>query len=297
MKANRLQFSIVPVTRVRDLQAEIEEVLHNNIDSPDFAEYAASAYTFHVVDRFSDAQSVIVAAGANPAHKVLFHWQGREVEGILPPGYINFRGKQQKLFKTVFDILEPLGYRAERVILPVKLLAAHTGLGRYGRNNLCYIEGMGSYHYLGTFLTDLPAPSDPWQPCETALMCSGCRECQKACPSGAIDTDRFLLHAERCLTLYNRNLWGFPNWIKPKWHHTWAGCIRCQETCPMNREYARDVVLFETFSEEETGILLEWDGESPLPPELMGRMERFGFPELYGVLSRNLKALIEATAP
>jgi epoxyqueuosine reductase QueG len=53
--------------------------------------------------------------------------------------------------------LEPYGYRAMLFDkLPQKLLAVHSGLGLYGRNNLCFHKEFGSYIRILSFISDLP---------------------------------------------------------------------------------------------------------------------------------------------
>jgi epoxyqueuosine reductase len=38
----------------------------------------------------------------------------------------------------------------------LKRLAVRSGLARYGRNNVTYVEGMGSFLELSASLTDMP---------------------------------------------------------------------------------------------------------------------------------------------
>ena len=63
---------------------------------------------------------------------------------------------------------------------PLKPLAVRLGLVRYGRNNVTYAPGMGSYIQLLGYLTDasLPLP-DGWRPQEPTLL----PECERAAPA------------------------------------------------------------------------------------------------------------------
>ena len=36
----------------------------------------------------------------------------------------------------------------------MKLAAVRSGLAQYGRNNICYVEGMGSFFSFHAYLTD-----------------------------------------------------------------------------------------------------------------------------------------------
>jgi epoxyqueuosine reductase len=62
--------------------------------------------------------------------------------------------------------------------LPLKLLAAHSGLAVYGRNNIAYVSGMGGFLGLTAVYSDLPCEQDSWQ--EPQLMKRG-ETCNSLC--------------------------------------------------------------------------------------------------------------------
>ena len=152
----------------------------------------------------------------------------------------------------------------ELIDAPLKALAARLGLVRYGRNNVTYAPGIGSYLQLIGCVTDaaLPVPAD-WTPQEPQLLdlCETCGECETACPTGAIGSDRVLLHAERCLTLANEATATFPDWLPSSAHHCLIGCLLCQRACPENaRLEVEDTGI--VFTAEETAALLAGSGGS-----------------------------------
>ena len=120
--------------------------------------------------------------------------------------------------------------------MPEKLLAVRSGLARYGKNNITYVPGMGSLHRLAVFVSDLPCVEDNWGEVKTLKTCDGCTACMDACPTGAIVSDRFLIHAERCITFHNERIEEFPEWLDSSWHNCLVGCLRCQWVCPENRD-------------------------------------------------------------
>ena len=63
--------------------------------------------------------------------------------------------------------------------------------------------------------------------------------CVKACPTGAIREDNFLIRAERCLTYYNEEPGNLPQWIDIKWHNALIGCRICEKVCPENSTILR----------------------------------------------------------
>ena len=55
------------------------------------------------------------------------------------------------------------GYRIATPILPLKLLAVHGGIAEYGRNNITYVSGMGSFMRLTAVYSDMPCETDHWR--------------------------------------------------------------------------------------------------------------------------------------
>jgi epoxyqueuosine reductase len=242
--------------------------------------------------------TVVVVVMPRPAHVVAFTVDGRQVETVFPPTYVRY----QPLFEEVRQDLQEHGLpgtRVERLNVPLKALAARLGLVRYGRTNVTYAPGLGSYIQLFGYLTDaeLRLP-EQWRPCEPELLpeCDGCWVCLAACPTGAIGDDRVLLHGERCLTVVNENPGPWPEWVPPSAHTCIIGCLACQRACPANQELPieRTGVVF---TAEETEALLGDGGahEDPAWDGVRAKLERLGLPyQEQQVLGRNLRALLDA---
>ena len=287
-----IRYRIVPVNRIAELFTHFRHTMEDEVTDSGFSRYISYIHNYKILDKFPWAQSIIVASKYNPCHTVNFQYRGQTIPVLLPPGYVHFYTKQGILQRTITDALSPLGYKCERIILPVKLLAARSGLAKYGRNNISYIQEWGSHHFLGSFITDIPAETDFWRKPELLPECDSCSACKDSCPTGAIGNDRFLIHGEKCLTYFNRNPGNFPQWLKPEWHNSLVGCIRCQELCPANDPVKDDIQVLQEFNETETEILLCTDTFEQLPESLQARFDEFGFPELHGFLLRNLRALL-----
>ena len=155
--------------------------------------------------------------------------------------------------------------------MPLKSLAARLGLVRYGRTNVTYAPGFGSYLQLFGYLTDAALPASRRVAAvraRAAARVRGCSVCLAACPTGAIGEDRVLLHGERCLTVVNENPGEWPGWIPPSAHNCIIGCLLCQRPCPANPELPveRTGVVF---TAEETEALLG-DGGASRGPGLGG---------------------------
>ena len=134
--------------------------------------------------------------------------------------------------------------------------------------------------------------------------CQDCSLCVQACPTSAIPSDRFLLHAERCIVYHNEKDGSvpFPDWIRREWHYCLVGCLRCQWACPLNRGLLKWIDETEEFSEEETKLLLEGATRDLLSAETIGKLERLDFMDYLGSIPRNLsvffgKGAHQKTAP
>ncbi len=122
--------------------------------------------------------------------------------------------------------LRPKSCSVTRAFLPLKLLAVQSGLGRYGRNNVCYVPGMGSFFQLAAYYSNMQARTDFWQEPKAMPICENCHACHLNCPTRAISNDRFLLNAEKCLVFHNEKRGNIPfaDWIDPSWHNCLIGC-------------------------------------------------------------------------
>ncbi len=243
--------------------------------------------------------TVLIVVKPRPAHTASFDLDGRRIQAILPPTYVRYR----PLFDDVAaDLLVTVlrGARIERLQAPLKPLAVRLGLVRYGRNNVTYAPGMGSYIQLLGYLTDasLPLP-DGWRPHEPTLLpeCERCGACRAACPTGAIAKDRVLLHAERCLTYINENPGPWPAFVPARAHHCLLGCLLCQRACPANQKLPLDSSGV-AFNREETETLLADTGDhvAPVWDGVREKLARLGQPYSEPVVGRNLRALVAAAS-
>ena len=285
---------IVSVRRLRDLQEAVEGHYSQGLLAEEFYRERLVVFTSALPDSLPDAESLIVVAVPEPQVRITFTWNGKPVPVTVPPTFY----PEQQINKQVEDllagILGPAGFRVAQAVLPKKLLAVHSGLGTYGRNNLCYVPGMGSFHRLVALCSDLPCPEDDWQELKMMERCEKCVACLRRCPSGAITSERFLIRAERCLTFHNEKLSdvAFPAWIDPSWHNCLVGCFHCQTICPENRDFLDQVTEGPEFSSEETAFLLEGVPHDRLPPAILNKLEQFDMMEILEFLPRNLSVLL-----
>lgn len=147
------------------------------------------------------------------------------------------------------------------------------------------------------YYTDLDVFVDSWQPGEIASDCTNCSVCLKNCPTGAISANRFLIHAEKCMTYFNEysSKYDFPDWIKPEWHNSLVGCMSCQLKCPKNAAFVNKYNDITTFSEEETKLFLDSVLLEDLSEDTVKKLDDIEMTSNYSFLSRNIGVLLTDT--
>jgi epoxyqueuosine reductase len=288
---------IVSIRHLHELQEEIEgRNMQGQFDKGYFQDCLAW-FDFRVPDSLKEAKSIIVVAVPRPQTQVSFTFNGETKALTLPPTYLGYDETRKKTEALLSNILSKKGYRIESTKIPLKLLAARSGLSSYGRNNVCYVQGMGSFLELVAVYTDMPCSKDSWQEVKMMESCQSCFACQKKCPTGAIATDSFLLHAERCLVFHNEKKGDipFPDWIDPSWHNCIIGCLHCQRVCPQNKDLLQWFEGNVEFSQDETALLLKGVTREQLPAGTAKKLQYLNLLDDIGILPRNLGVFFKKT--
>ncbi|MGD6807707.1 MAG: 4Fe-4S double cluster binding domain-containing protein [Candidatus Bathyarchaeia archaeon] len=285
---------VVSIRRLADLQSEIELRLEKRQFDDRFARDYMYRFKYAPPEELETARSIIIVAMPRPPTKAVFNWKGTKPSFLLPPTYAVNDQKRLHVEKLVAEAVGQCGYRIAPANLPLKLLAVRSGLAKYGKNNLAYVKDMGSFMRLTAVYSDMPVYSDDWYEHRMMDSCSDCYLCETACPTGANSGDRLLLHAEKCLTYHNEKPGDipFPSWIKPQWHNSIIGCIKCQAACPQNKPYLDIEEASAEFSEEETELMLKGTPTDKMPAETVEKMQRLSLTEYYNELPRNLSVLL-----
>lgn len=285
---------IVPVGRLADLRRDVEALRRNNVLNGLQQQIVDGTYHLEVPDLGFPVRSIVLVATSSIAAMMTLTWRGRDIPVMIPPGYVGNVSAPALIERYLNEALAPVGRRARHALgIPKKLLAVRSGLGVYGRNNLCYVKGMGSLLNLVTLYTDVACPEGSWHEIRAMDACRDCEACLNACPTGAIMRDRFLIDNERCLTFYNEAEpeYAFPDWLSPSAHHTAYGCSRCMAACPANGTLIDRVGVEMTFTEHETGLLLRGPTPEDLPEGLRRKVDALDMAGYLGALPRNLRAL------
>ena len=230
-------------------------------------------------------RSIIIVAYPLPAFSCSFTVKSDKRRILIPPGFINSILKADYLTST---IEENNLHIARGRKLPAKAIAACTGLGTYGRNDLIVVDSMGSLCSLALFFTDITCENEFFD--ENAMenavftrteLCGSCGICLKNCPTGALNPLGETVDVERCLCRINMQPGDFPDWIKPEWHNALVGCLACQDCCPHNIPFLKDIAEIASFNEEETEAILKG-----------APAEGLDFGGLNELIPRNLRVLL-----
>jgi epoxyqueuosine reductase len=284
----------VPFERLADVRARYEHLVESGELYPELAEEFLGFTTFGPPDAVPQPRSLVVVATRDRWVRLTFRWKGLDVTVPVPPAYLRLREWSRDLARKLQELL-PAGSRVVSLPnAPHKLLAVASGLARYGRNNLAYIEGFGSLHRLTTLCTDVPCEELEWKTPSMLEACGSCTRCIEACPTGAVPQDRFLLRAHLCITRWNEMPGDipFPGWIPPDAHECIIGCLRCQRVCPVNVPLFGQEQEGPVFTEEETAALLQGGTAESLPGPLRERLEEWVLDDWLDLFPRNLGAVL-----
>ena len=140
--------------------------------------------------------------------------------------------------------------------LSLKHAALSCGMGTIGRNNLLLTPEFGPHQRLCAVITQAPLEPDP--PRDLAL-CTGCGECTKACPSGALKNGSY--DVDPCFVYWSygfkrlppASLREWPGFIRMLLEHTKRrdvlvetgqtcitdvdNCIECMRACPVGERW------------------------------------------------------------
>ncbi|MBN1321253.1 MAG: hypothetical protein JXA87_10485 [Thermoleophilia bacterium] len=286
------RYRLAPASCAEELHDEIRGLVERGL----LAEHLYRRYRPHWMSPpppgAREPRTLIVVAWPSPAVKVRFYFEGGPLEALIPPTYIS-SVERGRCLETIRSVLRPEGHSAGGAQVPAKLLAALTGLAQYGRNNLAYVPGLGTFARLEVFSTDADLGAELKRTKGSLRMssCPPCRNCHHACPTGCIPYDGTVIDASRCLTYLNEHEGEWPDWLDPRAHNSLVGCMRCQEMCPADRYYLRREKVIAEFDRGETEIILENRPVEQLPAPVIAKLSELDLEEYSTVLGRNLLAL------
>lgn len=247
-------------------------------------------YQFEIPEVDFKVNSIILVAIHHPFYaKVDFLKEGKK-KTFLSLVCSDFNKTEEYLRKFT----DEKGYSIKAAKnLPLKRLGTHSGLAKYGQNNITYVDDLGSNFSYAAYFSDMMCEEDTWGAVKNADVCNKCNLCIENCPTGAIRNERFLIDNQKCLSSINEVSGEFPAWIPVTAHHTLYDCLICQRICPMNYEQVDNVIECVSFTEEETSMLLNGKSIDTFSKEFKTKIYMLGINEWYEAIPRNLKTLFE----
>jgi epoxyqueuosine reductase len=123
-------------------------------------------------------------------------------------------------------------------------LARRAGLGWFGKNTNLLNPTLGSFFFLGALVLDVElSPDAPFE----ADRCGTCTRCIDACPTSAIVAPR-KLDATQCISYLTIELREeIPVPLRERIGELLYGCDICQEVCPWNVRFARELAADSPF--------------------------------------------------
>jgi len=293
------RYKIISLSEWSRLKTEFETVrTGDGVSRNTVFRASMNALDFGLPSGLGEKGSLILLATFAKSAVADFTMNGTARKILIPFQYFKDEWTPEKLTEVIRkDILKDAGRTLVDVSkrVPLKYLAGRTGLGMIGRNNLIFVDGMGSYCLLHAYATDAALSASGLGELQLLGECRHCHSCVQACPTQAIGRSSFILDAGRCITLFNENPGNFPNWILPSMHHALMGCMKCQDVCPANSRIPELRITLEAVDEDGTRKILRSQPDETLTSRLRDRLRLFpavSSADFHPILKRNLGALI-----
>jgi len=288
VESNGDKLAIVSMDNMRKYQADMEE--YSKHMDPDVRNYMS--FMLDDPKKFNPSathmQSIIIAAVPRPVYvKVTWHARGRQ--------YAAFSGSSANADKAadyIMSAVQAAGYEIKREMrLIQKPIAVASGLAKYGRNNIVYIDGWGSAFSLLAFSTTAPCDTPTlWRESVVSDTCNDCKICENLCPANAIVPGKFAIDSHKCLTHLYQLKDDFPDWLPATAHHSHYSCLMCQARCPMNKGLVPSQI---SFDEAETARILKGGPYDDVADELKTKIAQLAGLAKLATAPRNLNVLFD----
>lgn len=251
-----------------------------------------SFYDFSYPKANFDIKSILIIAIPHPMYsEVYFEYKSKKYSCLsLVSSDFDYLIEivRQNSVENFFSYIEATN-------LPLKRIGAQSGLAKYGRNNLTYIEGLGSNFSYIAFFTDIEPIVNELLPISFSKLCNNCSICKEICPTKAINDKSFIIDNEKCLSFLNENSEPFPEWLPLSVHHSLYDCLYCQLNCPMNSKYKIKKGDSIFFTEDEIMKLINQDIIDDSEIVLLKKVKYLGLDQWPAGIAKNIMKIIEKT--
>ncbi|HUU78356.1 MAG TPA: 4Fe-4S double cluster binding domain-containing protein [candidate division Zixibacteria bacterium] len=299
LKGMKVKYKVMSVNRLPDLQKDIDKLKQKRkISENKIFRNHINPLKFIIPESVPKAKYLISLALETKLTYINFHYNNSMFDVMIPPNYCDYGVTTEEIEKFILnEIIKKPGYKVENTEnIHLKHLASRSGLGRYGRNNIIYVDELGSLVELYCFFTDYDFGVDNWEEAEMLERCEKCSVCINKCPTQAISRENFIINVDRCLSLYNEMPGEIPNWIDADVHNAIIDCMKCQMFCPANKLAMKNPRRFLDITEEETKAIFDGNNNETLVKSICEKLTIFK-PEkadyYMPIIKRNLEFLLK----
>jgi epoxyqueuosine reductase len=296
------QYRTVDMQHLQDMKSVLEKLNgERRLSQQKTIQGYLNDLEYHAPEKMPNAQSLIVVSTPWQLRSVNFRWSGSTSTLLIPGGYFYYENERFRERLRVQVVRRVVGDPGAKLVFanpPLKTLAVRSGLAEYGKNNITYVDGYGSFHVLWAFFSEAELPDQWTRPYRMMRMCEGCLLCVRGCRTKAIPESDFLVDAGRCITTYNEMKEPIPDWVDAKAHNALIGCLRCQYDCPTNWGLNYNYKHMADLSEAETALLLNERHDAKLEADISEKLKGLGdwYAKDMKYLSRNVRLALANSA-
>jgi len=191
----------------------------------------------HPQEMLGKLKSIVILAIPNYMTGPSSFEQSRpELRGALSATHVSdaLQKRMTHVHQAVTGFFKDLGFACRPLPpnAPLKIFAARSGIGFYGKNSMIITKEHGSWISLSGYATD--ALLEPDSPIEQD--CGDCKLCMQACPAKALDQP-YNCTTQDCINFLLQSKNVIPEAMRPLLKHglAYGACRVCRDICPQNK--------------------------------------------------------------
>lgn len=138
---------IVSISHINEMRDELFALRDCNLIDKKLYEDTISWMSFDPDIALKNAKSIIVIAAPQMITKANFKYKNNTYSLTIPPTYVT-NDISNKVKELMDEIVSEYGVSFQKASLPRKQIAVKSGLAKYGKNNITYINGWEAFTHL-----------------------------------------------------------------------------------------------------------------------------------------------------
>lgn len=132
-EAVNFKFKVFKAEHIKEISTEYEKLVAQGLLEEAFYNNNLIGFDYDYKSKLKNVKSVIMIVARQCKSLAEFEYEGRVIEVTIPPTYL-YPVINDQIERIMEKVIAKGGYSFTKAILPLKLLAARSGLGQYGRN-------------------------------------------------------------------------------------------------------------------------------------------------------------------